>query len=40
MTNIAPTIIAGELLYHKAGFSDYFVKRIVAVELYFHSSME
>jgi len=33
-TNIAPTIIAGGLLYHKADFSDYFIKRIVAIELY------
>lgn len=33
-TNIAPTIIASGLLYHKADCSDYFIKRIIAIELY------
>ncbi len=32
--NVAPTIVAGGILYYKADFSDYFVKRIIAVELY------
>ena len=34
MRDLAPTIIAGGLIYHKADFSDYFIKRIIAIELY------
>ncbi len=34
LINVAPTIVAGELLYYKADFSDYFIKRIIAIELY------
>ena len=34
MRDIAPSIIAGRLIYYKADFSDYFIKRIIAIELY------
>jgi len=33
-TNISPTVLAGLLIYYKADFSDYFIKRIIAIELY------
>jgi major membrane immunogen (membrane-anchored lipoprotein) len=34
MRDIAPSIIAGRLIFYKADFSDYFIKRIIAIELY------